>query len=101
MARAGGDAQGADAIDRLGLSVRVLTGEEKQQLRTSGSLVVVDSDGAAAEAGIRSGDVILAANRLRVASIEELRNAVKGSGRTASLLVQRGEQQQIVAIRIE
>ena len=101
VARAGGDAQGADAIDRLGLSVRVLTGEEKQQLRTNGSLVVVDSDGAAAEAGIRSGDVILAANRLRVASIEELRNAVKGSGRTASLLVQRGEQQQIVAIRIE
>ncbi|MCC7460875.1 MAG: Do family serine endopeptidase [Gammaproteobacteria bacterium] len=101
VARSGGGAQGGDAIDRLGLSVRVLSGEEKQQLRTQGSLIVVDSDGAAAEAGIRSGDVILAANRVRVGSIEELRSAVKGSGRTASLLVQRGEQQQIVAIRIE
>jgi serine protease Do len=78
--RAGGDAQGADAIDRLGLSVRVLTGEEKQQLRASGSLVVVDSDGAAARGRHPQRRVILAANRLRVASIEELRNAVKGSG---------------------
>ena len=101
VARAGAGGQNADAIDRLGLSVRLLNGEEKQQLHTSGSLIVVDSDGAAAEAGIRSGDVILAANRVRVASIEELRNAVKSSGRTASLLVQRGEQQQIVAIRID
>jgi serine protease Do len=101
VARAGAGAQGADAIDRIGLSVRVLTGAEKQQLNTSGSVIVVDSDGPAADAGIRSGDVILAANRARIESIEDLRSAVKGSGRTASLLVQRGNQQQIVAIRID
>jgi serine protease Do len=101
VARAGGGGRSADAIDRLGLSVRVLTADEKQQLHTGGSLIVVDADGAAADAGIRSGDVILAANRVRVASIEELRRAVKGSGRTASLLVQRGDQQMIVAIRID
>jgi serine protease Do len=101
VARAGGGGQGADAIDRLGLSVRVLTGAEKQQLHTSGSVIVVDSDGPAADAGIRSGDVILAANRVRIESIDGLRAAVKGSGRTASLLVQRDNQQQIVAIRID
>jgi serine protease Do len=101
VARAGGGGQGADAIDRIGLSVRVLTSAEKQQLHTGGSVIVVDSDGPAADAGIRSGDVILAANRVRIETIEELRNAVKGSGHTASLLVQRGDQQQIVAIRID
>ncbi len=101
VARAGSGGQGADAIDRLGLTVRVLSGEEQRQLNTSGGLIVVDSDGAAADAGIRSGDVILAANRVRVGSIEELRAAVKAPARTASLLVQRGGQQQIVVIRIE
>jgi serine protease Do len=100
VARAGGG-QSADAIDRIGLSVRVLTSAEKQQLHTSGSVIVVDSNGPAADAGIRSGDVIVAANRVRIETIEDLRNAVKGSGRTASLLVQRDSQQQIIAIRID
>ena len=101
VARAGAAGGGADAIDRIGLSVRVLTSAEKQQLHTSGTVIVVDSDGPAAEAGIRSGDVVLAANRVRVESVEDLRNAVKGSKHTASLLVQRDSQQQIVAIRID
>ena len=101
VARSGSGAQGADAIDRIGLSVRVLTSAEKQQLHTGGSVIVVDSDGPAADAGIRSGDVILAANRVRIESIEDLRSAVKSSGRTASLLIQRENQQQIVAIRID
>jgi len=101
VARSGGGGQAADAIDRIGLSVRVLTGAEKQQLHTSGSVIVVDSNGPAADAGIRSGDVILAANRVRIESIEDLRAAVKGSGRTASLLIQRDNLQQIVAIHID
>jgi serine protease Do len=101
VARAGDAVPGADAIDRLGLSVRALTSAERQQVRTTGSVVVVGSSGPAADAGIRSGDVILAANRLRIESVEDLRKAVKGKGNTVALLLQRGDQQQIVAIRID
>jgi serine protease Do len=81
--------------------VRALTSAERQQVRTTGSVVVVGSSGPAADAGIRSGDVILAANRLRIESVEDLRKAVKGKGNTVALLLQRGDQQQIVAIRID
>jgi serine protease Do len=92
----GGDA--ASSVDKLGLSVRELTAQEKQQLGTSGSVVVEDAEGAAAEANIQSGDVILRANGARVNTVEELRNAVKGGG-LARLMIQRGEGQIIVTVR--
>ena len=44
--------QGETAVvNRIGLSVRALTPTEKSQLKTRGSIVVVDANGAAAEAG--------------------------------------------------
>ena len=96
-----GGAEGAgDAIDRVGLSVRELTRAEQQQLNTRGSVVVTAVDGAASEAGVRAGDIIISANRTPVGSVSALRNATKANGRSAVLVIQREDQQLIVTISL-
>ena len=61
-------------------------------------MVVEEASGAAAEANIQSGDVILRANGARVNTVEELRSAVRGGG-LARLMIQRGDGQIIVTVR--
>ena len=101
VTRTGGNGKTSDKLDNLGLSVRELTAAERTQLHTNGSLVVTETDGPAAEAGLHSGDVILGANRTRVNSVAELRDAVRGAGRSIALLVQGNNQQRIVTIQLE
>ncbi len=74
---------------RLGLTLRSLTPEEKQQAQTEGNLVVEQATGPAAEAGIEPGDVILGVNGKSVHSLTELEQAVKGAGKTFALRIQR------------
>jgi serine protease Do len=86
---------------KLGLAVRPLTGGEQQQLHTAGRLVVEDSDGPAAIAGVERGDVILAVNGVKVGSVGEFRKAVDSSGGTVALLIQRDNAQIFVPVRID
>jgi serine protease Do len=80
----------AGPATQLGMSVRPLTSEEKRQAETEGSIVVEAVTGAAAAAGVQPGDVVLGVNNKRVASVSELRDAVKGSsGDTVALLIER------------
>ncbi|MGA8707810.1 MAG: DegQ family serine endoprotease [Steroidobacteraceae bacterium] len=97
-----GSAKGDTAVvNRIGLSVRALTPTEKTQLKTRGSIVVVDANGAAAEAGLREGDVILSINRETITSVDQFQAAVKNAGHSATLLVQHDEQQSIVTITLQ
>ncbi|MGC2165642.1 MAG: DegQ family serine endoprotease [Gallionella sp.] len=96
------DAKGKTVADasreELGLAVRPLTSEERNQVDVSGGLLVENvADGAAARAGIRPGDVILSVNGEKTSSIAELRSATGGKKRIA-LLVLRGEMQMFVPI---
>jgi serine protease Do len=86
---------------KLGLAVRPLTGNEQKQLHTAGRLVVEDSDGPAAIAGVERGDVILAVNGAPVGSVSEFRKAVDSSGATVALLIQRDNAQIFVPVRVE
>jgi serine protease Do len=83
----------------LGLSVRPLQAEEKQQAGTEGSLVVEDVSGPAADAGVQQGDIILGVNGTRVKTLAELQAAAKRSGKTVALLIQREDRQIFVPIR--
>ena len=85
---------------RLGMMVRPLSAEEKQQVELSDGLVVEDVDGAAAEAGVRPGDIVIAANGTAVKSVEQLRSVVSGSKRHVALLVQRGDARVFVPVEL-
>ncbi len=83
---------------RLGLAVRPLTPDEQRESDIHKGLVVESASGAAAEAGIREGDVILSANGKEVNSVEDLRKIVKKSDKHVALLVQRGDTQIFVPV---
>jgi serine protease Do len=91
---------GADAAQgpRLGLSLRPLQPQEKQQARLEGGMVVEQVSGAAARAGIEAGDVLLAVNGKPVNSIEQIRGVLKSQPKSVALLVQRQGNQIFVPV---
>ena len=84
---------GGEDSERLGLAVRPLTPDERKQVGVEAGLLVenVSAGGAAARAGVRPGDIVIAINSTPVASVEDLRKLAKRSGKRAALLVQRDE----------
>ena len=94
------DNAGQPESGRLGLMVRPLSPDEQRQARVGEGLVVEDSDGAAAEAGIRPGDIVLSANGAQTRSVEDLRKAVSGSKDHVALLVQRGDARIFVPVEL-
>jgi serine protease Do len=84
----------------LGLSVRPLTPDERQQIHASGGLLVEGVSGPSEDAGIQPGDVVLAANGERVNSIEQLRSAVEKSHGHVALLIQHGNARIFVPVQV-
>jgi serine protease Do len=77
-----------------------LTPEEKKQVETDGSLVVEEVSGAAALAGVQPGDIILGVNGKPIQSVQQLRGAVKEKQSTVALLIERGNAQLFIPIRV-
>ncbi|HJV25768.1 MAG TPA: DegQ family serine endoprotease [Aromatoleum sp.] len=96
----GGTPRGEDAGGKLGLTGRALTSEEASQLGVRGGVVVERVSGAAAQAGLQAGDVILALNNQPVTSLQALRQLVEKAGKRFALLAQRGSARIYVPIRI-
>jgi len=85
---------------KLGVAVRPLTREEQRALQNDGGVLVEGSSGAAAAAGIRRGDVILAVNGEPVKSVEQLKNVVDGTNGRVAVLVQRESARIFVPVNI-
>src|SRR5262245_2385526 len=82
---------GIPSHGRLGLMVRPLTPEERQQSGDAAGLLVENVTGAAAQAGIQPGDIIVALNGTRVTSAKELQELAARAGKHVALLVQRND----------
>ncbi len=94
---ASADNQPADK-GRLGVAVRPLTPEERRQVEVKGGLLVEQAGGAAARAGIRPGDIILAVNGQPIADVDQLRSIIAKSGKKAAILVERGDSRIFVPV---
>ena len=89
---------GEGAPGHLGLSVRPLNPDERQQAGVSSGLVVEDAEGHAAEAGIQAGDVVLSVDGTPVQSVGQLRKLVQDHGKQVALLIQRGDTRLFVPV---
>jgi serine protease Do len=84
---------------KLGLSVRPLTSDEKQEVG-HGGLVVQNATGPAALAGIQPGDVIVSVGTTKVTTVEGLKQQVDKAGKNVALLIERNGQQIFVPVRV-
>jgi serine protease Do len=79
-------------LAELGLTVRPLTAEEREQVDTQGFLVIEEVSAEIEGSGLRPGDIILSASGKPVKSVAELQATIKAhSSRFVPLRIQRGE----------
>jgi len=88
-----------------GLTLSELTDAQRSELKVNGGVLVenVQGQGAAARAGIRRGDVILAVNNQDVKTVEQF-NQMMGQfdkGRIVALLVRRGTNSLYIPFRVD
>ena len=74
---------------KLGISLRPLQPDERQQIGVDAGLLIAQAQGPAAKAGIQAGDVLLSVNGTPAKDVEQVRAAVAKAGKSVALLVQR------------
>ena len=91
----------SSAGQALGLAVSELTEPQKKELRIKGGVKVVAASEAAARAGVREGDVIVAIANVEIGSVKEFESAIAKVDRSKSVnvLFRRGEWAQYAVIR--
>lgn len=78
-------------VNRIGLTLRELTKQDIKKINGRNGLLVIEAEGSASTAGIRSGDVILAFNNTAVESIASFNRDIRRvpKGKTIALLIYR------------
>jgi len=94
------DHAGSASPAALGLTVRPLTREEREQAGVTSGLVVENAEGKAAQAGIQQGDVLLGVDGTPVESVAQLRKLVQEKHKRAALLIQRGDERIFVPVAL-
>ena len=89
------------AAQQLGLTVSDLSDAQKKELKLRGGVRVDAASDAAARAGLREGDVILAIANSEVVSVKDFESAVARAdkGKPVNVLFRRGEWAQYALIR--
>ncbi len=88
---------------QYGLGLAELTDAQRKELKIEGGVFVDNVQGAAARAGMRRGDVILAVNNQDVKSVDQFRQLMGGfeKGRIVALLVRRGGNSLYIPFRLD
>ncbi|MDR3005715.1 MAG: DegQ family serine endoprotease [Acidovorax sp.] len=98
----GGDGGAATASAKsLGLVVTDLNAAQKKELNLKGGVRIVSAADAAARAGLREGDVVLAVANTEVADVKDFEAALAKADKRkpVNMLVRRGEWAQYVLVR--
>ena len=85
---------------RLGIAVRPLSPEEQRQADVTGGLLVQEVQGAAARAGIRSGDIIVSVNGENIRDVDQLKKLISKAGKRVAILVERGDSRIFVPVEL-
>jgi len=93
----------APAVAQYGLTLSDLGDTQRKELKIEGGVLVENAQGAAARAGIRKGDLILAINNQDVKSVEQFLQLMGGfdKGRIVALLVRRGGNSLYIPFRVD
>jgi serine protease Do len=86
-----GDNNSAAGHGKLGLALRPLTPEERQQADVPGGLLVEEAADPAASAGIQPGDIVLSANGTTLDNVHQLRDILAHQKDQIALLIVRGD----------
>ncbi|MDG1445748.1 MAG: PDZ domain-containing protein, partial [Methylophilaceae bacterium] len=89
--------------NQIGLTLSNLTPQQKSKLKGKNGLLVIASTGAAAEAGVRRGDVILGLNNSETQSVEQFNKQINAvpKEKTIAVLVQRADSTLYVPIKVK
>lgn len=89
-------------VNKIGLTLKELTPQQKKKLNGKNGLLVTETTGTAAQAGIRRGDVILGLNNSESQSVELFNKQINAvpQGKTVAVLVLRGENTLYVPIKV-
>jgi len=85
---------------KLGIAVRPLAENEQSQNNVDGGLLVENSSGPAARAGIQPGDIIVSANGTPLSSVAQLQGVLEKADKNIALLVQRNDVRIFVPVKI-
>jgi len=98
-----GKAPTKEEANKIGLTLQALTPQQIKKLNGKNGLLVINSTGAAEQAGIRRGDVILGLNNNETQSVEQFNKQINAvpAGKTIAVLVQRGDSTLYVPIKVE
>lgn len=92
-------AKAEEARGRFGVTVRGLNDEEKKKF--DNGLVVVESHGPAAEAGIKSGDIILSVGGQKIRNFEQFKEAVDKAQKSVAVQIARGGSRSFIVVKLD
>jgi serine protease Do len=95
LATSGNDRHGA-----LGLALRPLTKQERNERSLDHGLVVEEAGGPAARAGIEPGDVVLGIDGRPANSVEQVRKVLGDHPKSVALLIERDGQRIFVPVKL-